>query len=383
MAVKKCVAMLLAGGQGSRLGKLTKGLAKPAVPFGGKYRIIDFALSNCTHSGIDTVGVLTQYQPHKLNAYVGNGRVWDLDRNSGGVSVLPPYKSSDGGQWYKGTANAVYQNINYIDQYAPEHVLVISGDHIYKMDYNRMLQDHIAKGAQATLAVFEVPWNEASRFGIMATDENEKITEFNEKPAEPKSNLASMGVYVFNWKMLKEYLIQDEQDAFSSNDFGKDLIPKMLDDQKNIFAYRFNGYWKDVGTVQSLWEAHMDLLEETPALNLYDPDWKIYAVNANQPPQYISPEAEVEQSLINEGCIVHGKVKHSVLSHNVKVGHGSTIKDSVIMPHVTIGNNVTIERAIISNSDIEDGAVIGSSNPEDDITLIEEKQKMAAFNQML
>lgn len=379
MAVKKCVAMLLAGGQGSRLGKLTQGLAKPAVPFGGKYRIIDFALSNCSHSGIDTVGVLTQYQPHLLNAYVGNGRVWDLDRNSGGVSVLPPYKSSDGGQWYKGTANAVYQNIHYVDQYNPENVLVISGDHIYKMDYSRMLQAHIEKGAKATLAVFEVPWHEASRFGIMDTDEQDKIVEFNEKPAEPKSNLASMGVYIFNWRMLKDYLIRDEQNAFSSNDFGKDIIPKMLDDQKDIFAYRFNGYWKDVGTVQSLWEAHMDLIEETPELDLYDSNWKIYAVNANQPPQYIAPEAKVEQSLINEGCIVHGHVIRSVLSHNVKIGRGTTIKDSVIMPYVTIGNNVTIERAIISNTEIEDGAVIGSSDPSSDITLIGEKEKMTAY----
>lgn len=379
MAVKKCVAMLLAGGQGTRLGELTKGLAKPAVPFGGKYRIIDFALSNCTHSGIDTVGVLTQYQPHLLNAYVGNGRVWDLDRNSGGVSVLPPYVGNDGGQWYKGTANAVYQNIQFVDQYDPEYVLVISGDHIYKMDYNRLLKEHKHKGAQATIAVIEVPWNEANRFGIMATDKEGRITEFHEKPAQPSSNLASMGVYVFNWKILKDYLVQDELDAFSSNDFGKDIIPKMLEDRNNLFAYQFDGYWKDVGTVQSLWEAHMDLLEKSPGLDLYDPHWKFYAVNANQPPQYIAPEAKVEQSLINEGCRVYGRVERSVLSHNVQVGYGSTIKDSVIMPYVKIGNNVTIERAIIANSVIEDGALIGSSNPTEPITLIGEKEKLSSY----
>lgn len=379
MASKKWISMLLAGGQGTRLGELTTALAKPAVPFGGKYRIIDFALSNCMHSGIDTVGVLTQYQPHLLNHYVGNGRAWDLDRNFGGVSVLPPYKGESGGQWYKGTANAVYQNIQFIDQYDPEYVLVISGDHIYQMDYNRFLEFHIASGADASIAVIQVPWQEASRFGIMDTDEEHKIIEFHEKPKFPKSNLASMGVYLFNWKILRDYLIQDEQDANSSNDFGKDVIPKMLADKKKLYAYRFSGYWKDVGTIESLWEANMDLLKETPPLTLDDSDWRIFSGDANHPPQYISREAEVRQSLINEGSMVFGKVVRSILSYNVRVGYGTTIRDSVIMPNVTIGNNVTIERAIVAGDAVlEDGSVIGSSNPSQNITLIGDKQRLSA-----
>ncbi|WP_110927963.1 glucose-1-phosphate adenylyltransferase [Bacillus massiliglaciei] len=373
MASKKWIAMLLAGGQGSRLGELTSALAKPAVPFGGKYRIIDFPLSNCTHSGIDTVGVLTQYQPHLLNDYVGNGKVWDLDSDSGGVSVLPPYKGKDGGEWYKGTANAVYQNIQYIDRYDPEYVVVLSGDHIYKMDYSKMLDYHVRKGAQATIAVIQVPWHEASRFGLMNTNEEGRITEFEEKPEFPKSNLASMGVYLFNWKTLKNYLIQDEKDSQSENDFGKNIIPMMLEDRKKIFAYRFEDYWKDVGTVESLWEAHMDLLKDEPAFKLDDPSWKIYARNANHPPHFIAPEADVKQSLLNEGCMIYGKVDCSVLSYNVKVGKNSTIKDSVIMPNVKIGDNVHIERAIIaSDCVIEDGAAVGSSNPQSEITLIGE-----------
>lgn len=373
MRAKKWIAMLLAGGQGSRLGELTAGLAKPAVPFGGKYRIIDFPLSNCTHSGIDTVGVLTQYQPLVLNDYVGNGRPWDLDRNDGGVSVLPPYQGKDGGEWYKGTANAVYQNIQYIDQYNPEYVLILSGDHIYKMDYSKMLKYHLEKGASATIAVIEVPWAEANRFGLMNTNEDGKILQFEEKPANPKSNLASMGVYLFNWKLLKKYLIEDEHSIFSSNDFGKDIIPKILNDGNQLYAYLFNGYWKDVGTIESFWEAHMDLLDEVPGFDLNDPQWQFFTGSANHPPQYIAGNTEVRQSLINEGCMVHGKIEHSVLSFNVQIGENSIIKDSVIMPNVKIGRNVMIHKAIIaSNICIVDGTEIGSNSPTAEITLVGE-----------
>jgi len=374
--------MLLAGGQGSRLGELTSDLAKPAVPFGGKYRIIDFTLSNCTHSGIDTVGILTQYRPHLLNSYIGNGRPWDLDRNNGGVSMLPPYQGKDGGEWYKGTANAVYQNFHFIDHNDPEYVLVISGDHIYKMDYNKMLEAHIEKGAHATIAVIEVPWEEANRFGIMNTNETDQIIEFDEKPSHPKSNLASMGVYLFNWKQLKEYLTEDELDSSSTNDFGKDIIPKMLNNEAKLQAYRFKDYWKDVGTIKSLWEAHMDLLEESSGFKLGDPDWQIYAGNANHPPQYIAEEADVTQSLINEGCLVFGKVDHSVLSYNVQVGSGSIVKNSVIMPNVRIGNNVIIEKAIIgSGTIIEDDAIISDSKKG--LTLIGENQRVSSESALL
>lgn len=373
MRAKKWIGMLLAGGQGSRLGELTIGLAKPAVPFGGKYRIIDFPLSNCTHSGIDTVGVLTQYQPHVLNNYVGNGRPWDLDRNNGGVSVLPPYQGKDGGEWYKGTANAVYQNIQYIDQYDPEYVLILSGDHIYKMDYSKMLKYHLEKGASATIAVIEVPWSEASRFGLMNTNTNGEILNFEEKPSIPTSNLASMGVYLFNWKLLKKYLIEDERNHFSSNDFGKDIIPKVLEDGNKLFAYQFNGYWKDVGTIESFWEAHMDLLDEVPGFDLNDPHWPFYTGSANHPPQYIAKEAKVTHSLINEGSVIYGDIDHSVVSFNVQIGLNSVIKDSVIMPNVKIGNNVTINKAIIaSNICIVDGTIIGSSSPAAEITLVGE-----------
>jgi len=277
MKSKECVAMILAGGQGSRLGILTKDVAKPAVPFGGKYRIIDFPLSNCTHSGITTVGVLTQYQPLELNTYIGNGQPWDLDRNSGGVYVLPPYVSAEKGEWYKGTANAIYQNIGFISRFDPEYVVVLSGDHIYKMDYSLMVKAHKEANAAATIAVIEVPWDEASRFGIMNTDDNMNIVEFEEKPKKPKSNLASMGVYVFTWSILKKYLIADENDPKSDNDFGKNIIPKMLDDKNKLLAYRFDGYWKDVGTIQSLWEANMNLLSENPGYLLDDDDWKIFS----------------------------------------------------------------------------------------------------------
>lgn len=369
MQQKECVAMLLAGGEGRRLGALTKNLAKPAVHFGGKYRIIDFTLSNCTNSGIDTVGVLTQYQPLVLNSYIGIGTPWDLDRKGGGVTVLPPYMKSKGGDWYKGTANAIYQNIGFIEQYSPEYVLVISGDHIYKMDYDKMLQFHKEKQADATIAVIEVKWDEASRFGIMKANEEYRITEFEEKPKAPKSNLASMGVYIFSWPVLKKYLIDDAETQGSSNDFGKDVIPAMLREER-LFAYPFQGYWKDVGTVESLWEASMDLLEDEPDLNLNDRDWRIYSLNPNQPAQYIAPTATVKNSILNEGCSVMGTVEHSVLFYGVRVGEGAIIKDSVIMPGAKIGDNCVIQKAIIGEGTmVADGSVVGDSARKE-ITLI-------------
>ncbi|MFP5109749.1 glucose-1-phosphate adenylyltransferase [Neobacillus sp. C211] len=365
MAKKKCVAMLLAGGKGSRLNSLTKDLAKPAVPFGGKYRIIDFALSNCANSGIDTVGVLTQYQPLLLNSYIGIGSAWDLDRKDGGVTVLPPYAESSEVKWYTGTASAIYQNLNYLKQYQPEYVLILSGDHIYKMNYESMLEYHIEKRADVTISLIEVPWNEASRFGIMDTDEELRIVDFDEKPANPKNNLASMGIYIFNWNILKEYLEMDDRVPESSHDFGKDVIPMLLEENKKLFAYPFKGYWKDVGTVQSLWEANMDLLREECDLDLFDHDWRIYSVNPNQPPQYISPSAVVKESLINEGCTIEGEVVKSVLFQGVTVGKGSTILESVIMPDAIIGNNCLIERAIVpSEVNVPDGTVIRSFDEE-------------------
>jgi glucose-1-phosphate adenylyltransferase len=359
MRSKECVAMLLAGGEGRRLGVLTQNLAKPAVHFGGKYRIIDFTLSNCTNSGIDTVGVLTQYQPLVLNSYIGIGSSWDLDRKYGGVTVLPPFMEQKGGDWYTGTANAIYRNIGFIENYDPEYILVISGDHIYKMDYDVMLNFHKEKNADATIAVIEVKWEETSRFGIMTVDDQQEITEFIEKPKDAKSNLASMGVYIFSWKALKEYLIRDEENPESSKDFGKDLIPLMLKDKARMFAYPFEGYWKDVGTIESLWEANMDLLDENNELNLNDKNWRVYSVNPSQPAQYIAPTAVVKSSLVNEGCAVFGEVEHSVLFYGVQVGEGSVIKDSVIMPNAKIGNNVTVLKAIIGeNTVVEDGATV-------------------------
>lgn len=360
MKKKECIGMLLAGGQGSRLGVLTKKLAKPAVPFGGKYRIIDFTLSNCNNSGIETVGVLIQYEPLALNSYIGIGSHWDLDRKSGGVTVLPPFVKLMGGEWYKGTANAIYQNIEFADSYNPEYLLVLSGDHIYKMDYSIMLDFHKEKGADATIAVIEVPWEEASSFGIMNADASGWITQFEEKPEEPKSNLASMGVYIFNWNLLKEYLEVDEQNPRSSNDFGKNIIPMMLSAGQKIFAYPFKGYWRDVGTIESLWQSNMDLLEEQPLLDLNDSKWRIYTVNLALPPQYISEKAMVTSSLINEGCVVHGEVTRSILFPGVQVGEGCKISDSVIMPNVHIGSNVKIEKAIIGvETIIGDNCLIG------------------------
>ncbi|MCA0984819.1 glucose-1-phosphate adenylyltransferase [Halobacillus yeomjeoni] len=379
MKNKECVAMLLAGGQGTRLKSLTKQIAKPAVYFGGKYRIIDFPLSNCTNSGIDTVGVLTQYEPLILNDYIGIGDTWDLDRKFGGVSVLPPFMQAEGGGWYTGTANAIYRNIKFLNQHDPEHVLVLSGDHIYRMDYSAMLDHHKASGADATISVIEVPWEDASRFGIMNTDENGRITEFDEKPAEPKSNLASMGVYIFRWDVLKQYLVDDAENENSSHDFGKDIIPALLHDYKKLMAYTFEGYWKDVGTVESLWQANMDLLKKEPELDLSDQRWRIYSKNPNQPPQYIAPQAKVNNALINEGCRIKGTVDTSIVFYGVHVDEDSIIKDSVIMPDVKIGKNVKIHRAIISKGAvIEDGAVIGDPAPDSEITLVAEEGSVLA-----
>lgn len=363
--------MLLAGGKGSRLSSLTINLAKPAVPFGGKYRIIDFPLSNCTNSGIDTVGVLTQYQPLVLHSYIGIGSAWDLDKRNGGVTVLPPYSESSGVRWYKGTASAIYENMNYLKQYDPEYVLILSGDHIYKMNYEEMLEHHVEKDADVTISVIEVPWDEASRFGIMNTDENLNVVEFDEKPANPKSNLASMGIYIFKWSVLREYLEMDARDPHSSHDFGKDVIPLLLDEKKSLVAYPFKGYWKDVGTVKSLWEANMDLLKENSDLNLFDYSWRIYSVNPNYPPQYISPEATVIESLINEGCVIEGKVENSVLFQGVHIGKGTEINRTVVMPEAHIGKHVYIENAIVpSGMSIPDGAIIRPIKGAEEVILV-------------
>lgn len=344
MKSKECVAMILAGGQGSRLGALTKNVAKPAVPFGGKYRIIDFPLSNCVHSGIDTVGVLTQYQPLELNTYIGNGNPWDLDRSHGGAYVLPPYQSAEAGEWYKGTANAIYQNLPFLDRFNPEHVVILSGDHIYKMHYGEMLKVHKKTDAAATIAVMPVPWEEASRFGIMNVDEEGSIVEFEEKPKEPKSNLASMGIYIFKYDVLKKYLIEDENNPESSNDFGKNIIPAMLANGEKMVSWSFEGYWKDVGTIYSLWEANMDLIDTPPKFEISDRKWSIYSRNMALAPHYVGKGAKIINSTVTEGCSVYGTVDHSVIFGGVSIGEGSEIKDSVIMPGVKIGKNVRIEK---------------------------------------
>ena len=366
--MKECIAMLLAGGQGSRLYALTQKLAKPAVPFGGKYRIIDFPLSNCVNSGIDTVGILTQYQPLELNEYIGNGQPWDLDRLYGGVHVLPPYQKASGSDWYKGTANAIYQNINFIERYDPEYVLILSGDHIYKMDYSKMLAYHKQQNADCTIAVLEVPWEEASRFGIMTADENGVITKFQEKPKEPESNLASMGIYIFTWKKLREYLERDEADKSSDNDFGKNVIPAMLGDHQRMCAYPFEGYWKDVGTIDSLWEANMDLLNPNVPLDVWDESWKIYSRTAGQPPHHIAPMAHVENAMITEGCEVEGEVDFSVLFSNVKVHPGAVVRDSIVMPGCVIEEGAQVHYAILAeNVVVKKGAIVGArpENMED------------------
>lgn len=362
---KEWVAMLLAGGQGSRLYALTQKLAKPAVPYGGKYRIIDFPLSNCVNSGIDTVGVLTQYQPLILNEYLGNGQPWDLDRLDGGVFALPPYQTSSGSDWYTGTANAIYQNLPFIERYDPEYVLILSGDHIYKMDYNKMLIAHKERDAACTIAVLTVPMEEASRFGIMNANPDGSVYEFEEKPKNPKSNLASMGIYIFSYAKLKQYLEQDEADKGSSNDFGKNIIPAMLAADERLFTYNFDGYWKDVGTIESLWEANMDLLDPNVPLVLYDPAWKIYSRNPVLPPHYIGNAAKVENSMITEGCEISGEVDFCVLFAGVTVEAGAVVRDSIIMPGSVIKAGAVVQYAIIAeNVVVEENAKVGC-RPED------------------
>lgn len=365
---KEMIAMLLAGGQGSRLGVLTNHVAKPAVPFGGKYRIIDFPLSNCVNSGVDTIGVLTQYQPLELNAYIGNGQPWDLDRLYGGAAILPPYVKGKEGKWYKGTANAIYQNIQFIEQYHPEYVLILSGDHVYKMNYHMMLDYHKERCADCTIAVIRVSMEEASRFGVMNTDENMRIFEFEEKPKIPKSNLASMGVYIFTWEKLKEYLVKDESCCESENDFGKNVIPSMLTDQQNMYAYEFKGYWKDVGTVESLWEANMDVLNPDVPLKLYDPPWKIYSRSENLPPQYVGQHAKLNNCNITEGCDIDGEIENSILFPGVQVGEGAVISNSIIMTKARIEKGAVIEYVIAApETHIGEGAHIGYSKmPEVD-----------------
>ena len=344
---KECIAMLLAGGQGSRLYVLTGDMAKPAVPFGGKFRIIDFPLSNCANSGIDTVGVLTQYRPLELNNYIGNGQPWELDRANGGVHILPPYQSATGAVWYKGTANAIYQNIGFVDLYEPEYVAVLSGDHIYKMDYSDMLRRHKEAGAACTISVMEVPWAEASRFGIMSVDGADSITEFAEKPKEPKSNLASMGIYLFTWEKLRAYLIADEAKEGSSNDFGKDIIPAMLNAGEEMVAYRFEGYWKDVGTLDSLWDANMDMLTPGSGLNLLDSRWPIHGRTAICPPAYVGENADIGNSAVARGCEILGEVKNSVLSTGCRVGQGAEVSYSVVMPGAVIDDGAQVAYAIV------------------------------------
>ena len=370
---KECVAMLLAGGQGTRLYSLTAHVAKPAVSFGGKYKIIDFPLSNCINSNIDTIGVLTQYQPFALNQYIGNGQPWDLDRLNGGVYVLPPYMKSAMSDWYKGTANAIYQNIEFIDKFSPDYVLVLSGDHIYKMDYSDMLDYHKKSGADCTIAVINVSLEEASRFGIMNTNPDGSVYEFEEKPKNPKSTNASMGIYIFTWSVLKKYLIEDEAKPDSHNDFGKDVIPAMLAGGQKLFAYRFDGYWKDVGTIKSLWEANMDLLDQSSGLNLEDSSWKIYARNAAEPPHFVGDHAEIENSLVTEGCEIDGTVKNSVISSRVEICRGALVEDSNVMPGAVVKDGAQVRYAIIGDDAvIEEGAIVGGEQegvPVEDIKI--------------
>lgn len=374
---KKMMAMLLAGGQGSRLFALTKDLAKPAVPYGGKYRIIDFPLSNCVNSGIDTVGILTQYEPFELSSYIGNGQPWDLNRMGGGAFILPPYQRSSGSDWYKGTANAIYQNLRFIRRYDPEYVAILSGDHIYKMDYSKMLEVHEEKGAAATVAVISVPVEEASRFGILSVDESGCITEFEEKPRKPKSNLASMGIYIFSADKLEKYLTEDEKDVFSENDFGKNVIPAMLKAGERLAVYNFEGYWKDVGTIESLWQANMDLLDPKHPLDLYDPKWKIYSRSPVMPPHFVAKGAVVCGSMVTEGCSVFGEARNSVLFAGVTVEAGAKVFESIIMPGSVIKSGAVVSRAIVGEGAvIGENAVVGESAPGGKITLVGPKAEV-------
>ncbi|RLL41360.1 glucose-1-phosphate adenylyltransferase [Oceanobacillus piezotolerans] len=364
--------MLLAGGEGKRLGALTHHIAKPAVPFGGQYRIIDFTLSNCANSNIETLGVLTQYSPLELNKHIGNGKPWDMDRRNGGVTVLSPYTAKNGGDWYSGTADAIYQNIHFINQYNPRYVLVISGDHIYNMDYQKLLEQHKQTKADATISVIEVPWAEASRFGILNTSDSLRIYEFEEKPAIPQNNLASMGIYIFTWETLKAYLLIDAKKKSSSHDFGKDIIPAMLADELRLFAYQFEGYWKDVGTIQSYWEANMDLLDENWGLAL-NTNWRVFTKDSNYPPQHISQSAVVNDSLVNSGCFVYGTVNRSVLFHNVLVERDCLINQSILHPNVKVGRNSVLERVIVmENTEIPEGTNIRINEKDDPVVLNQE-----------
>ncbi len=368
---KECVAMLLAGGQGSRLYTLTEKTAKPAVVFGGKYRIIDFTLSNCVNSGIDTVGVLTQYQPLVLNEYIGNGQPWDLDKTYGGAMVLPPYQRQKGADWYSGTANAIYQNIDFIARYDPDYVLILSGDHIYKMDYYAMLEYHKKNNADCTIAVIDVPIEEASRFGIMNTNDDGSIYQFEEKPKQPKSTKASMGIYIFNKQKLFDYLTADEADPNSSKDFGKNIIPAMLNGGERMYAYPFSGYWKDVGTISSLWEANMDLLGEKPVFNLKEPSWRIYSRNSTEPPHYAGDDSVIINSLITEGCEIYGRVENSVLSNGVTVEAGAVVKDSVIMKGTVIKSGAVVNYTVMDGDTVVgNGCSIGGDKQNGEITLI-------------
>lgn len=369
----KVVAMLLAGGQGSRLKSLTYTIAKPALPFGGKYRIIDFPLSNCTNSGIETVGVLTQYQPHVLHSYIGLGTPWDLDRHSGGVTMLPPYAEIDGIKWYAGTASAIYQNISFLQSCEPEYVLILSGDHIYKMDYELLIDYHKEHEADVTISVLEVPWEEASRFGVINVNDKMDVMEFDEKPEKPKSNLASMGVYVFKWEKLKEYLETDNVNEASSHDFGKDILPAMLKNGEKMVAYPFKGYWKDVGTVESLWEANMDLLDLNSGLNLHDPEWRIFSSNPQLPPQVINETGDVQSSMINEGCVISGKVFKSVIFQNVTIEEGALVSESVVMSGATIHKGAKLHRTVVPPKlEVPEGFEIPGQ--QDEVVLLTQEQ---------